>query len=114
AGRSPKLLDKEQLWHERRVHDKGLQRFHLLLMGGDQIYFDSIWSDLPQLKHWVTLPRDEQLSFKVSRALERQIEAYYFNLYRQRWMPKERPPWSASRPTLDAATAMASIPTIMM
>ncbi|MDH0383760.1 alkaline phosphatase family protein, partial [Comamonas aquatica] len=33
-----KLLDKEQLWHEKRIHDKGLQRFHLMLMGGDQIY----------------------------------------------------------------------------
>lgn len=43
-------LDREQLWHEANVHDRGVQRFHILAMGGDQIYFDSIWEDIPALK----------------------------------------------------------------
>lgn len=109
-----KLLDKEQLWHEKRIHDKGLQRFHLMLMGGDQIYFDSIWEDIKALRQWVALPRQAQLDFKVTKALEREIEAYYFGLYKQRWLPSERKPWSSPTPTLDASTAMASIPTVMM
>jgi len=109
-----KLLDKEQLWHEQRIHDLGLQRFHLLLMGGDQIYFDSMWEEIPQMKEWVALPRAEQLTFKVSAALERRIEAYYFTLYKKRWLPKERAAWSAQKPSLDAAAAMACVPTIMM
>ncbi len=109
-----KLLDKEQLWHEQRIHDQGLQRFNLMLMGGDQLYFDSIWEDIPQLKEWVALSRNEQLAFKVSATLERQIESYYFRLYRERWLPKDRSAWSAPEPTLDAAAAMASIPSIMM
>lgn len=109
-----KLLDKEQLWHEKRIHDKGLQRFHLMLMGGDQIYFDSIWEDIKKLREWVALPRDKQLSFKVTKSLEQEIETYYFGLYKQRWLPKDRRPWTSSISTLDAAAAMASIPTIMM
>ena len=108
------LLDKEQLWHERRIHDKGLQRFHLLLMGGDQIYFDSIWEDIPALKHWVSLSRTEQLAFKVPATLEREIEQYYFTLYRQRWLPEKRQPWDTPEPNRDAADALARMPTVMM
>lgn len=107
-------LDREQLWHEARTHDKGLQRFHLMLMGGDQIYFDSIWEDIKELKDWVALARDEQLTFKVSKALEQKIEDYYFGLYGQRWLPKVRAAWASGKNNLDAADAMARVPTIMM
>ena len=102
------------MWHEKRIHDKGLQRFHLMLMGGDQIYFDSIWEDISVLRQWVALPRQAQLNFKVSKSLDREIEAYYFGLYKQRWLPTERLPWSSAVAALDAGAAMASMPTIMM
>ena len=108
------VLDKEQLWHEGRIHDKGLKRFHLLLMGGDQIYFDSIWEDVKPLKKWVGMSRKEQLAFKVSVALETEIESYYFGLYANRWLPDTRRDWGHSKPNLDAADAMARIPTVMM
>jgi hypothetical protein len=108
------LLDKEQLWHEERIHDRDLQRFHLLVMGGDQIYFDSIWEELEPLKRWVGLSRDEQLSFKVSTSLEKEIEAYYLGLYSKRWLPEKRRPWGADKPNHDSADAMAIIPTVMM
>ena len=108
------VLDKEQLWHEDRTHDQGIQRFQLLVMGGDQIYFDSIWEDLKPLKRWVGLARKEQLRFKVSAALERDIERYYFNLYADRWLPASRKGWGRPQSSLDAACAMSSIPTVMM
>lgn len=107
-------LDREQLWHESHIHDKGLQRFHLLLMGGDQIYFDSIWEDIKALKDWVALSRDQQLEFKVTTRLEQEIEDYYFELYGQRWLPKARRPWGTGEANRDAADAMARVPTIMM
>ncbi|QEI06357.1 alkaline phosphatase family protein [Pigmentiphaga aceris] len=106
-------LDKEQLWHEARTQDKGLQRFHLMLMGGDQIYFDSIWEDLPKLKQWVGLPRSEQLTFPVTATLDKEIENYYFSLYATRWLSPTRKPWGAGL-NGDAADAMARIPTVMM
>lgn len=107
-------LDKEQLWHEQRTHDQGLQRFHLLLMGGDQIYFDSIWEDVKELKGWIGLPRDEQLIFPVTPELEAKIEDYYLTLYATRWLPRERAAWGSDKKTLDAAHAMARTPTVMM
>lgn len=108
------LLDKEQLWHESRIHDKDLQRFHLLMMGGDQIYFDSIWEDVKDLKGWIGLPRSEQLEFEVTPVIEKQIEEYYLTLYAKRWLPKERAAWGSGAKTLDAAHAMANTPTVMM
>ncbi len=107
-------LDKEQLWHEARTQDKGVQRFHLMLMGGDQLYFDSIWEDLPKLKHWVGLARSKQLSFPVTQTLEKEIEDYYFSLYAKRWLPPTRKPWGTAIANGDAADAMACIPTVMM
>ena len=106
-------LDKEQLWHEAKIHSKGLQRFHLLLMGGDQIYFDSIWEDIAELKTWTKLSRKKQIAFRVSPTLRNKIDSYYLSLYRERWMGKKRQRFSTPHP-LDAADAMANIPTIMM
>jgi PhoD related phosphatase len=106
-------LDKEQLWHEQSIHDQGLQRFHLMLMGGDQIYFDAIWEE-KTLKYWVSLSRKKQLRYKVTKTLDRQIEQYYFSLYSQRWCPEARKRWLRKEPLRDAADAMATMPTVMM
>lgn len=107
-------LDREQLWHEAQIHDQGGQRFHLMLMGGDQIYFDSIWEDIKPLKRWIGLTRDEQLRYPVDAALEREIEDYYLRLYADRWLRKDRAPWGGGATPLDAAQAMARMPTVMM
>lgn len=108
------LLDKEQLWHEARTHDKGLQRFHILLMGGDQIYFDSIWEEIAVLRHWVSLSRKDQLDFVVSKPLAEDIENYYLGLYSKRWLPDSRRGWGQDEPNRDSADAMAYMPTIMV
>jgi hypothetical protein len=91
-----------------------VQRFHLMLMGGDQLYFDSIWEDLPKLKQWVGLARNNQLAFVVTPTLEKEIEDYYFSLYAKRWLPPARKPWGTAMANGDAADAMARIPTVMM
>ena len=108
------VLDKEQLWHETRLQQQHVQRFHLLLMGGDQLYSDTIWQDIPALRAWVSLSRDEQLLYPVGKVLERDIENYYFNLYGARWLPPSRRAWESARPNRDAADALARIPTVMM
>lgn len=106
-------IDKEQIWHEQKIHDQNLQRFHLLLMGGDQIYFDSIWEDIADLKAWVNLSREKQLKYNVTSKLRRQIYDYYMSLYGERWLPNKKANWS-SREIMGSADAMASIPTVMM
>lgn len=109
------VIDSEQRWHEERSHAKGLQRFHLLMMGGDQIYFDSIWEELPLLKDWVSLSWDDQVKFKPDATLVSEIEDYYFNLYVRRWSLGTGKTWGPKFTDHKlAAAAMASIPTIMM
>lgn len=107
-------IDKEQLWHDGQRHDTNAQRFHLLVMGGDQLYSDSIWYDLKPLKAWHELPRDKRLKWGVSATLDQQLSDYYINLYKGRWLNPKRPSWDGNTKGLDAALAMASIPTIMM
>ena len=105
-------LDREQLWHEAQIHDQGGQRFHLMLMGGDQIYFDSIWKTSP-LKRWIGLTRDEQLRYPVDAALEREIEDYPAPVRRPLAAQGPRALGGGATP-LDAAQAMARMPTVMM
>lgn len=111
-------VDKEQRWHEARSHGKGLQRFHLLVMGGDQIYFDSIWSErerLSELSEWTELSFEEQIKFTPSDGLKQAIRGYYERLYVDRWRARRDPLWG--KPKSDdrtSAAAMAAMPTIMM
>src|SRR5690606_17890055 len=72
------------------------------------------WEDIKALKRWVGLSRKEQLAFKLTKTLEKEIESYYFGLYSSRWLPESRQQWGKLPHTLDAADAMARIPTIMM
>jgi len=89
------------LWKEvNRAHEKA--SFHLLLMGGDQVYFDSMWEELSTLGNWVALPADERIKRTPSAAMKRQITEYYRSLYLRRWSQKE------------VAQAFATIPTLMI
>jgi hypothetical protein len=57
-------------------------RYHVLLGGGDQIYCDSIWKDVPALAKLDTWKK-RQLA-KVTPTIERGIEKHYAKLY-LRW-----------------------------
>jgi hypothetical protein len=57
-------------------------RYHVLLGGGDQIYCDSIWKDVPALAKLDTWAKRQDA--KVSPTLERSIEQHYAKLY-LRW-----------------------------
>lgn len=108
------VLDKEQAWHVERGFGTVVQRFHVLMMGGDQMYFDSIWDDLPELKEWADMDRSMQLAFAVSEELRLKISKYYFNKYCERWLKPSRGSWSADPQERDSADAMARMPTVMM
>ncbi len=107
-------IDKEQRWHLDQGHGTDVQRFHVLMMGGDQMYFDSIWEDNDELKEWADLARDAQLAYPVSEKLERDILHYYFETYCKRWLKPARGGWAHDTQERDCADAMARIPTIMM
>lgn len=78
------------------------QAFSMLLMGGDQVYADSIWTVVPTLKEWNALPLEEKIKRKASKLMIDQLDRFYCELYCERW--KQQP----------VATALATIPTVMM
>ena len=46
------------LW-ERLLKEHAKAPFHLLLLGGDQVYSDSMWEELDSLAKWAALPTSE-------------------------------------------------------
>ncbi|MBK8175643.1 MAG: alkaline phosphatase family protein [Rhodospirillales bacterium] len=95
------IEDKTALWQQvlERHNDRP---FHLLLMGGDQIYADHIWLDVEELRGFDELSRDARINRVSSPALADAIERFYADTYRQRF----------SQPRI--AAALACIPTLMM
>jgi hypothetical protein len=76
--------------------------FSLLLLGGDQVYADSIWTQLSALKQWNELGRAEKVKRKASQALKAQIDRFFSELYVDRWNVGP------------VADMLASIPSLMM
>ncbi len=91
-----------------KKHKKDAERgaglhFHLLLMGGDQIYGDSVFTAVAELQRWNDLDPAKQKKEKSSKKLEEAIDEHFFKaIYCTRW---------AAEPV---AKAMASIPSLMM
>lgn len=77
--------------------------YHLLLLGGDQVYADSIWSDRREASAFVDWnDAGQNPATKFGSLMQNQAERFYLALYLRRWTesgPKE---------------VLASIPTLMM
>ncbi|TBO28749.1 alkaline phosphatase family protein [Aquabacterium lacunae] len=103
------VVDREQQWHEERVHKQQLQRFHLLIGGGDQVYMDGVWSDpgLKELKTWTEWDEDQQATYVPPAGLLSRIKAYYLGVYLQRWA-------RSVAGTAGCGQAFATSPTVMM
>lgn len=78
------------------------QAFSALLMGGDQVYADSIWTVVPTLKQWNGLPMADKLTRKPSQQMLEQLDRFYCELYCTRWQQES------------TAQALATLPTVMM
>ena len=76
--------------------------FHLLLLGGDQLYFDSMWEEIQELQDWAALPTAQGVKQQPSQKMKDLLRDYYRGLYPKRW--------SQAAP----ARAFATIPTLMM
>lgn len=76
--------------------------YHLLLMGGDQVYADAIWTDreTSAIVRWNDDGQNRKAKFSSLMAV--QVERFYMKLYLSRW--------TQSGP----AEAYASIPSLMM
>jgi hypothetical protein len=76
--------------------------YHLLMMGGDQIYADSMFDTLPELHDWLLLSQQEKIFHPYTPEMASAVEHFYRELYVKWWGQK------------DLATLLASIPTLMM
>lgn len=74
-----------------------------LLMGGDQVYADTIFSETQPLYDWSKLPLAEQQSSLVPDNLKEKIDAFYLQIYLKGWTEH-----------ISMRYCLASIPTVMM
>ncbi len=103
----PKLMKGVKRANDRWEHMASLHRedpYHLLLLGGDQVYADQIWEErtAPSLTRWLHMPEEDRITAPFDAEMEAEVEEFYFDLYRKRWAQ-------------DAVAAVFSaIPTLMM
>jgi hypothetical protein len=78
------LPGRNALWeHLEDTHCE--QKFHLLVQGGDQLYADSVWRDIPFLAAYKTLPKRQQYKAPLPGDVYAQIRDYYFAYYMNHW-----------------------------
>lgn len=78
------------------------RHYHLLMMGGDQVYADSIWDVIPELREWAGLPVAQAIKRSFTAAMMRKVDQFYNALYIENWSQKE------------PAAVLARIPALMM
>ena len=94
-----KVSDHFERWRDLNSnHDK--TPYHLLIMGGDQVYSDSMWQELPSLNAWSEKSNRFKLSFTAK--MQQEVDDFFFKLYLKRWSQ------------VDMSQAFSSIPTLMM
>ena len=54
------------------LHAKNL--YHVLIMGGDQVYADQIWEKCPAIKEWVETPLDKRKRRRFSAKLATRLD----------------------------------------
>lgn len=95
------LHERNERWtHLAAMHAEN--PFHLLLQGGDQLYADQIWQDVPALAEWQRLPWRQRLKAHFTPETAEAVADNYFELYYRLW----------SQPQL--AQLLATIPALMM
>ena len=93
--------DKNALW-KRLADQHRTDPYHLLMMGGDQVYADSMWETVRVMRDWAALSSDAGNRAKATAQMIREVERFYFDLYTSRWAQPE------------VAALLATIPTMMM
>lgn len=95
------VRDPFALWVEvAAVHAQ--TPYHLMMMGGDQVYADPLWETIDELIDWSHSGSFIADVVGMSGALAEQVDRFYFELYVKRWAQPQ------------VAAMLASIPTVMM
>jgi hypothetical protein len=76
--------------------------YHLMLMGGDQLYADSMFDEIAELHDWMALPHAEKIKRGFTQSMKEAVDRFYREVYLKRW----------SQPEM--AAMLASVPSMMM
>ncbi|HET7413810.1 MAG TPA: alkaline phosphatase D family protein, partial [Pararhizobium sp.] len=76
--------------------------FHLLLQGGDQLYADTVWHEVPALVEWRKEPWRKRRHMGFSPEMAEATGDYYFRRYCWLWAQPE------------TASILAQVPSLMM
>jgi hypothetical protein len=74
--------------------------FHLLLQGGDQLYADPVWREVPELAAWRRLPARRRLEARFTPTMQTAVADFYFDAYCRVWSQPELSPLLARIPSL--------------
>ncbi|MEA2836915.1 MAG: hypothetical protein QOD89_1465 [Bradyrhizobium sp.] len=76
--------------------------YHLLLLGGDQVYADEMWETVPVMKDWAAKSWADGNKAKASDTMRKTLDTFFFDLYVKRWRQPE------------VARMMARVPSLAM
>ena len=85
-----------------RVDTQAFGPFDLLLLGGDQIYSDTMWAVVPELVEWTQMDWYTRTHTAFTASMQLSVQAFFSNLYIERWSQT------------DMAAVLASVPAVMM
>ena len=91
---------RDAMWR-RLLARHAARPFHLLVLGGDQIYADAVWT-LPRLAAWRALPRRRRLAAPWTEAMAAEAAGHYRDVYARAF----------GSPAVRAA--LAAIPSVMI
>ena len=102
---SPDLLaktDEPYLLWDKLIEQHGNEPFSILIMGGDQVYADELWSKVKELEEWSRLNMNDKMKRKATKAMIRNLDTFYESLYLKKWSDEQM------------SLCLATIPTVMM
>ena len=81
------LVNPVNRWeHLKATHEaQPAQPFHLLLMGGDQVYSDQMWANVPALAEWANKSRFFQTRSGFTAPMDTDVRQFFFDLYTVNW-----------------------------
>jgi len=89
--------------NERWAHLLGRHRaapFHILLMGGDQVYADGLWENVEGLRALADRSMNRRSRSEALPGLETQLDAWYLGVYVHGWSQAEPAAMLSSVPVL--------------
>ena len=97
------LKDKEPnaLWKKMAARHQAMP-YHLLLLGGDQVYADEMWEIDGQMKDWMDKSWADGNDAAATPTMRKWLDKFFFGLYTDRWAQPE------------VADMLARIPTVAM